>query len=59
MTTQTMSTKDITWCSLSNDVVNLAISYKYAVSYTCVPPPKKEVMFLLPSVCLTVCLSVG
>ena len=32
--TATMTTKDITWWNLSNDVVNLAISEKYAVSFT-------------------------
>jgi len=31
--TQTMTIKDITWWNLSNEVVNLAISYKYAVSF--------------------------
>jgi len=30
-----MTTEDITWGNLSNDVVNFAISYKYAVSFSC------------------------
>ena len=31
---QTLTTIDITWWNLSNDAMNLAISYKYAVSFS-------------------------
>jgi len=47
-------------------MVKLSVCYIYMVSILCsphcypfLPPPKKEVMFLVRSVCLFVCLSVG